>query len=65
MPHHGIPKIASRESTLWISTWSQPVVTRREGDIRAKLHFGDRDMGDSRSLITRFLMRKIAKSLLV
>jgi hypothetical protein len=65
MPHHRIPEIASRESALWISAWSHPVVMRREGAIPAKLHFGDRDMGDSRSLITRFPIRETAKCLLI
>jgi hypothetical protein len=65
MPHHRIPEIASHESALWISAWSHPVVTRREAAIPAKLHFRDRDMGYSRSFITRFSIRKTVKCLLI
>jgi hypothetical protein len=40
MPHHRILEIVSCERNLWISAWSQPVVTRREGVSLAKLLFG-------------------------
>jgi hypothetical protein len=40
MPHHRIHEIMICKRALWISTWSQLVVMRREGASLAKILFG-------------------------